>query len=230
MRTSRMGTVFTFMLVLCLTGCQGRPNFTNEQLLNRVLELEKIVEQLLKLSGKMMTSNTASSNDTATRGKWTMTEDILPTTNDEVGFHVALYNDVSVAFDEKIVFDTVEQNIGLAYKKTDAEFQCPISGTYLFALTIACQRDTYVEVYIDIVDVDGNSKNNILNTACDHRKRTFQDGSVLYIGNTQNGGTAIISLSSGDRVMVKRGLPASGLSTITGRGYSTFTGYLLKAY
>jgi hypothetical protein len=53
-----MGTVFTFMLVLCLTGCQGRPNFTNEQLRNRVAELEKVVEQLLKLSGQMMTSKT----------------------------------------------------------------------------------------------------------------------------------------------------------------------------
>lgn len=142
---------------------------------------------------------------------------------------MALYDDVAIAYDQKIAFDTVEENIGLAYRKTAAEFECPISGTYLFSLNIACNRNTYVEVYIEIIDNNGQFKHNILNTVCDHRKRILLEVGDLYFGNTQNGGTAIISLSRGDRVMVKKGLPVVGLSTISGKGFSTFTGYLLRA-
>jgi hypothetical protein len=117
--------------------------------------------------------------------------------------------------------------MGGAYNTVNSEFTCPTSGTYLLSLNIACERGSYVETSVEIRNSKGLER-HILNSVCDHRKRTLRGGTSLYCGRTQNGGTAIVSLKKGEKVSVKKLWPYGGSSTISGNGLSTFSGYLLR--
>lgn len=136
---------------------------------------------------------------------------------------MALNDNVFVFIGKKVPFE-IEVNIGDAYDERSAEFTCPQSGTYLFSLTIACETGSYVEAYVDISRESGGNT-YLLNSVCDHRKRTIF-GQSMYCGYTQNGGTAVVSLVEGDIVAVR----AEKGGTLAGIGRSTFSGYLLRSY
>ncbi|XP_045170114.2 complement C1q subcomponent subunit B-like [Mercenaria mercenaria] len=224
------------LLVLWAVSCHGQhvPDLTVGQLHSQVRELEGTVQQLLKLLDmqNLQTKSTkAATPAMEKRGFMYPGVSVYPsdvsTPVDEIGFHVSLTDDVRLDWGMKLPFDTIVENMGEAYNKAAAEFTCPISGTYLFSLNIACKKDSYVEVSVEI----NNGKSPpryILNTVCDHRKRPLLGVSSLYCGNTQNGGTAIVSLAQDETVTVKKMWPVGGVSTIIGNGFSTFSGYLLR--
>ncbi|XP_045168890.2 uncharacterized protein LOC123531736 [Mercenaria mercenaria] len=220
-------------LVLLAIGCQAQHNLTTGQLHSRVRELEENLASLAKLVD-MQKSQAVPANNVVSgfekKGSVRIGNGFtLGTSNTgEVGFHVSLTDDVPLDWGMKLPFDTIVENIGEAYNKAAAEFTCPISGTYLFSLNIACKKDSYVEISVEISN-GSYSPRYILNTVCDHRKRALLGGGSLYCGNTQNGGTAIVSLAQGEKVTVKRLWPRNGSGTvILGGGFSTFSGYLLR--
>jgi hypothetical protein len=144
-------------------------------------------------------------------------------TGGEVGFHSTLYNAVSVNRGQHIPFKIDITNIGSAFDERSSKFICLRSGTYIFALTIACERGSYVEAYLEIAN-ESRGKKYLLNSVCDHRERTIL-GERLYCGYSQNGGTTVVSLQEGDVVAVK----SDKSGKLAGSGLSTFSGYLLRS-
>lgn len=230
--------VFTATVIMCVLGCHGQyvSDLTVEGLQTRVRQLEETVSSLLaKLEGGRA-SQTALTNiplQTAEkRGLQSLPYNNINgitlqrfATGDEVGFSVLLGQNADLTYGMKIKFDTVVENLGNAYNKQTGEFTCPIAGTYLFSLDIVCSKGSYIEAS---VEVNNGSPRYILNTICDHRKRTAADGYPFYCGETQNGGTAIVQLKVGDRVSVKKVWPVIDVSTIVGKDLSSFSGYLLR--
>ncbi|XP_060590143.1 uncharacterized protein LOC132745283 isoform X2 [Ruditapes philippinarum] len=218
-----------------MAGCQVQQmtELTIHNLLTRVRDLEIAVKQLVEIQNSQ-----AGNSYTNTITPTTALPDVplplnmlegftLGNSGDEKGFHVTLDNDVTVGYGNKIKFDRIVENMGGAYNKVNSEFTCPTSGTYLLSLNIACERDSYLVTNVEIRNEKGPER-DILNSVCDHRKRTLSGGRSLYCGRTQNGGTAIVSLKKGEKVSVKKLWPFGDSSTISGNGLSTFSGYLLR--
>lgn len=144
----------------------------------------------------------------------------------EVGFYVSLISaaGATLAFDMSVLFDDIKTNIGKAYDRTTGIFTCPLSGTYIFSLNLACAEGSYLQA-----SIVKNNVEQVFMAVCDHRRRKSADGYYLYCGSTQNGGTAILSLARGDQITVKKVWPSFGKSTAAGNGYTTFSGYLLRS-
>ena len=131
---------------------------------------------------------------------------------------------MSVNTGQHIPFKIDITNIGSAFDEKSSQFTCLRSGTYIFALTIACERGSYVEAYLEIISESRGKTYYLLNSVCDHRERTIL-GERLYCGYSQNGGTTIVSLQEGDVVAVK----SDKSGKLAGSGLSTFSGYLLRS-
>ena len=111
------------------------------------------------------------------------------------------------------MFDTVETNLGNAYSGSTGGFTAPVSGAYVFSLTVmlygTSSRSRTGEFQI--------TKNGVL------KVRVYSD-TYDTSNNFQASGTAVLVLNKGDDVHVK----VSGSNYyIQGSGYSNFSGFLL---
>ena len=130
----------------------------------------------------------------------------------EVGFHVSQTKNKNYLQGDTIMFDDAATNLGGAFSKTDGQFTCSVSGTYLFNLNILADNKSYIEAAI-----------------MRNETPVFRALSYNKYGTwSQGGGTVILRLSVNDVIKVKMVAPKSGSQTLLG-GFSDFSGYLLKA-
>lgn len=170
-------------------------------------------------------SNTARSNYFATLNTnviFVKNTHILSYVTDsagENGFYVSLSRTTKLRAGNKIPFDQLTTNIGNVYDINTSEFTCPRSGVYIFHMSLSCEKGSYLEASIVTVNKD-NVVNPVFNTICEHKPES---------GYYQNGGSAILKLSEGDKVAVKMLYPNYVEETVTGKGLTTFSGYLLTS-
>lgn len=222
-------------VVLCYftISCSGQPevspkieNQSPERLLARLIELEQFIADI---KARNLASSTGSGSGDIVLGT-ERSIDNFHSANDGIqlsaaseavngnGFYVSLSRTVKVSAGQKIPFDTITTNIGYVYDINTSEFICPISGVYIFHMSLSCEEGSYLEASIVKLSKD-NVANPVFNTICDHKPGT---------GYYQNGGSAILILTEGDKVAVKMLWPNYVNETVTGRGLTTFSGYILR--
>ncbi|XP_045177710.1 complement C1q-like protein 4 [Mercenaria mercenaria] len=134
--------------------------------------------------------------------------------SNEVAFSAGLTHDIAILHAEKVVYDKVFTNVGGGYDNTSGNFNCPVSGVYVFQFHALAHQDksTWLELYHNayyIASIYGHTVNDY----------------------ASGGNSVILKLSKGDQVYVKAVDNSYGTDTnMYGRPdeiYSTFSGYLI---
>ncbi|KAL4222604.1 hypothetical protein ACF0H5_018645 [Mactra antiquata] len=131
-----------------------------------------------------------------------------------VAFYAKLKYDSTLSIGKTLVFPVVQTNIGDAYDRRTGVFTAPVDGTYVFSLVIACEAGNYLEVSIVTGQYD-----MVYNSICKNPESN---------GVHQNGGSAIVTLKRGDRITVKMMWPSGNDTVAVGRGFSSFSGFLVQ--
>ena len=141
-------------------------------------------------------------------------EDIRRQTTGSIAFSARLdTQDVTVHAGQYIPFDQIVTNIGNAFHSHSKVFIAPVSGVYVFSVSVISEDNHFIEA--DLVKNDGRVA------------RVFGYGSPGEV-KSQGSVTTVIELISNDEVAVKHMLPQS--TVLHGNGYTSFSGYLLSRH
>ena len=66
-----------------------------------------------------------------------------------IGFTAHRYDETDVAFDERIVYETVTANVGSGYDSSTGIFTCPVSGYYYVSVT-TFSTVSYFQVHVHV--------------------------------------------------------------------------------
>jgi len=130
----------------------------------------------------------------------------------EVAFHVNLKYSTFVEYLHPVRFDDVITNKGGAYDVKSGIFTAPVSGMYLFTMTVVCGNNSAMHVGI----MKGYTK--LFSSLCNGRSNAQH----------QNGGSTIVHLNKDDRVNVALTFPVRGYEEMYGHHMTSFSGYLLN--
>lgn len=132
-----------------------------------------------------------------------------------VAFHavMAIHDKAHIGINQHIVFEDELLNLGNAYHKLHGTFIAPISGIYVFSVSIMTSVDPYPEVQASVM------------------KNTTELARVFGHGDNgrhdQGSVTVTVQLDVNDEVWVELIYPAD--DTIYGGRFTSFTGFLLFA-
>lgn len=125
----------------------------------------------------------------------------------KVAFYAYLSNTATdLGRNQDIVFDNVVTNVGSGYNGNHGVFVAPVTGTYLFSVTLRGGEDgkTWIHVVVNGLVV---AKIDLQNS--------------LYLQNSQ---TIVVNLNEGDDVSVQNTIVGGA---ITGDRCSTLSGFLI---
>ena len=114
------------------------------------------------------------------------------------------------------MFDTVQYDPYQDYSTSTGRFRCPVSGTYVFHVTVMDYLDT-MEWYTQMV-VNEEPVMDI--TAW---KPYVTDSHTLMVGSNM----CVVYCTSGDSVWTRLSYPTSGSVQFWGGQYDSFSGFLL---
>ncbi|XP_021354625.1 cerebellin-1-like [Mizuhopecten yessoensis] len=129
-----------------------------------------------------------------------------------VGFSASLSTTTALGDSQIVVFDTVVTNDGNGYDTRHGHFTAPVAGLYAFSVTVMCYGD---ESEIHAAIVRDGQKIGVVFANGNH----FDNGSKLVV----------VRLQAGQMVWVEHTYDPSG-NKINGAGYSSFSGFLIRAY
>ena len=133
-----------------------------------------------------------------------------------VAFHAkTLPHQGHLQINQSFLFHDVTQNVGNAYDSNTGIFTCPISGLYLFSMTILSNPNRIVETELVL---DGRSIMRVYSAS---------DGSAYNSGTN----TVIQSLKQGDKIwarIVNSSSQDHNNIIVYGSKWSTLSGFLIK--
>ncbi|KAL4234592.1 hypothetical protein ACF0H5_006233 [Mactra antiquata] len=198
---------------------------TIESLQQNVEELKQEMEQLKTSTTREENNNSGLPADAITeRNENIKVQDKAPDASNRirrqqvgtgnVAFTVILTNRLmNLGLNQNVIFDVIETNIGNAFNPQLGVFVAPLSGTYVFHVTIFAPIDE--EVWCKII-VTGSSK-----------------GDAYAHGGTNNSDTGsqtiIVHLNQGDNVAIRNGQAAHNVYGNDATWTTTFSGFLLHS-
>ncbi|XP_053381861.1 uncharacterized protein LOC123541408 [Mercenaria mercenaria] len=133
--------------------------------------------------------------------------------SENVAFYAYLSGKRCYGNHETIIYDVEETNVGNGYSSRDGIFDAPVTGVYVFTLTLV--PDFYKYVQAEII-VNGAVKGNI-----------FADSEEIHDMHPAST-TIVVHLNAGDHVYVRRGTNCDcDVISDTAHARSNFAGWLL---
>lgn len=140
---------------------------------------------------------------------------ILLFSDEEHGFHVSVTSSYTIQPSQTLRFDNVVTNIGGFFDTDKNRFISPLAGTYMFSISIACDRGNVM--HVSLVKND----EHMFTALCYNESE---------ISRSQGGGLALLTLNAFDEVKLKMIWPTRKPSHVYGHGTTSFSGYLLRQY
>ncbi|XP_045165348.2 C1q-related factor-like [Mercenaria mercenaria] len=135
-------------------------------------------------------------------------------TSTNVAFYVYLSHHPQYNKHETLVFDVEETDTGDNYNANDGIFDVPVTGTYVFTVTVGSLHNGFVTAEII---VNGQVKG----TAFANSEHIHDDHSAS--------GTIVVHANAGDHVFVRKGATSDNYPIISDNAYirTAFCGWLL---